>query len=103
MKDRLTALVESVKSILSHIWQVLGFLVSPGKLATYMEQQHTAGVQQGNATGYVNGRTATLTEIARMPRKQRRLLISGAVKTFGRKPARTGQWPADWPAYKRGL
>ena len=103
MKDRMQATWNVVLMVLAHVWQALGFLFSPGKLATFMETQHAAGVKQGTATGYINGRSATLTEIARMPRRQRRRLVSGAVKTFGHKPDHTGNWPADWRLYqKRG-
>lgn len=95
MKDKIALLVAFVK----HIVQVLSFL-APSKLTAFMEEVDGAGFNRGKAVGFVEGRQETLTEFARMPRPLRRKLVSGAVKTFGRKPKGVG---VDWNAYqKRG-
>ena len=72
-----------MKEVLAHM-RVLWGLRKPSGLAAYAAGQR----EQGTRFGMEIGQNRLLSEIALMPRNERRKLVFGAVKTFGRKPRR---------------
>ncbi len=72
-----------MKAFLAHM-RVLWGLRKPSALM----ERDADFVADGFKIGKEDGGRRILAEIARMPRNERRKLVSGAVKTFGCKPRR---------------
>ncbi len=77
-----------MKAFLAHM-RVLWGLRRPSVFAARESARQTRHTVEGVKHGTHAGRNAILSEIARMPRNERRKIVSGAVKVFGRKPRRT--------------
>ena len=77
-------MLDKIRVVLAHI-KVLWSLRTPARLATSDQVSHEIGM----AVGQKLGTNLILAQIARMPRHERRKIITGAVKMFGRKPRRT--------------
>ena len=77
-----------MKAFLAHM-RVLWSLRKPSGFAVWEELLEAVAYKKGCEFGSRVGKNTILAEIARMPRNERRKIVSGAVKVFGRKPRRT--------------
>ena len=78
-------MLDKVKAVLAHM-RVLFLLRKPSGFAAREKALQTEAFGAGMKLGVKLGKNQTLSDIACMPRHARRQLVSGAVKTFGRKP-----------------